>query len=75
MTVFNLQKNQSARITQMDVYGAPQRRLFSLGIVVGAKIKVISFSLFKSAVLISCGAIRLSMRKDFAKLIRVDGCE
>lgn len=72
MTVFNLQKNQEARVVGINVDGAPQYRLFSLGIVVGAKIKLLSFSLFKSAVLVGCGAVRLSMRKDYAEKIEVE---
>ena len=72
MTVFNLKKNTKAKVVAVDIVGAPQYRLFSLGITVGAIVQVLSFSLFKSAVLLSCGAVRVSMRKDYAQKIVVE---
>ena len=71
MSVYDLPKNASAEIVAVNVSGASLIRLNSLNIVKGRRIASLGFSLFKSSVLILCGAVRLGMRKSFAKKIEV----
>lgn len=54
MTLFDLKKNESAIISAINFGGAAHARLLSLGVKEGENIKILSFSLFKSAVLVSC---------------------
>ena len=74
MGVFILKKGQSANITMVAVDGAAGQRLRSLGVVKGAKITVIGYSLFNSSVLILCGYNRIALRKSVAKRIGVEAC-
>lgn len=71
MKVFDLEMGQTAKITRIDLDGSALERLNSLGVAVGGKIEVISFSLLKSSVLISCGAVRVGLRKSLAQKIEV----
>ncbi len=75
MSVFDLSVGDSAYIKNCNLTGSASSRLNSLGIVAGKKITVLSVSLFKSSVLIGCGAVRLGLRKAIAKLIEVEKCE
>ncbi len=74
MGVFILKKGQSANITMVAVDGAAGQRLRSLGVVKGAKITVIGYSLFNSSVLILCGYNRIALRKSVAERIGVEAC-
>ena len=74
MGVFILKKFQSANITMVAVDGAAGQRLRSLGVVKGAKITVIGYSLFNSSVLILCGYNRIALRKSVAERIGVEAC-
>ena len=74
MSVFDLNKGESAIIRSCGVTGSTLSRLSSLGITVGKKVTVLSFSLFKGSVLISCGAVRLGIRASIAKKIGVEKC-
>lgn len=74
MSVFDLKRGDKAKITGCSVTGNAYLRLASLGIAVGEIINVLAFSLFKSSVLISCGAVRLAMRKSLAQSITVELC-
>lgn len=74
MSVFDLSVGDSAEIMGSNLSGSAAARLSSLGIVAGKKITVLSFSLFKSSVLISCGAVRLGLRKSLAVNIEVEKC-
>lgn len=74
MSVFDLKKGESGIITSCNLSGSSLSRLNSLGITVGRKITVLSFSLFKSSVLIGCGAVRLGIRAALAKNIGVEKC-
>ena len=74
MSVFDLSKGDSAIIKRCTVNGSASTRLQSLGITVGKKVTVLSFSLFKGSVLIGCGAVRLGIRASLAKLIEVEKC-
>ena len=73
-SVFNLRQGESGKILSVNISGNAAVRLNSLGITVGKKITVLSYSLFKSAVLIGCGAVRLGIRKSLAKQIEVEKC-
>lgn len=73
-SVFNLKKGESGKILAVNITGNAAVRLNSLGITAGKKITVLSYSLFKSAVLIGCGAVRLGIRKSLAKQIEVEQC-
>lgn len=74
MSVFDLCAGDSGIIKSCDVTGSASARLSALGIAAGKKITVLSFSLFKSSVLIGCGAVRLGIRKSLAKRIGVEKC-
>lgn len=74
MSVFDLCAGDCAYITDCNLGGSALSRLASLGIVKGKKITVLSFSLFKSSVLIGCGAVRLGIRKSLAVKIGVEKC-
>lgn len=71
MTVFDLKKGQSANIIAVKADGSLKARLTSLGIVEGARVEFIGFSLFKSSVLIACAAVRVGLRKNTAQKIEV----
>ncbi|MDE6104683.1 MAG: ferrous iron transport protein A [Clostridia bacterium] len=72
--IYALKQSECGKITKIDVTGNAAVRLSSLGITVGKKITVLSFSLFKSSVLIGCGAVRLGLRKSLAVRIEVEKC-
>ncbi|MDE7181990.1 MAG: ferrous iron transport protein A [Clostridia bacterium] len=72
--IYALKQGECGKITKIDVTGNAAVRLSSLGITVGKKITVLSFSLFKSSVLIGCGAVRLGLRKSLATKIEVEKC-
>lgn len=74
MSVFDLSVGDSGYIKVVNLSGSTAARLTSLGVVVGKKITVLSVSLFKSSVLIGCGAVRLGLRKSLAKNIEVGKC-
>lgn len=71
MTVFNLKKGEIAIIERMNIEGGARSRLSALGIKEGEKIEVLSFSLFRSSVLIMAGAVRVGIRKSLASKIFV----
>lgn len=74
MSVYQLKAGESGEIVKIDISGGAAARLASLGIAVGKRVTVLAFSLFKSSVLIGCGAVRLGVRKSLAKLIEVELC-
>ncbi len=71
MTVFDLKVGECAKLARISCKGAERARLSALGINEGETIEVLSFSLFKSSVLISCAAVRLGIRKSLARQIEV----
>lgn len=74
MSVFDLKKGECAYIKSCNLSGNASSRLLSLGVTAGKKVTVIAFSLFKSSVLLSCGAVRLAIRKGLAQQIEVEKC-
>lgn len=74
MSVYDLKAGERAEIVSIEVSGSGAARLQSLGITVGKKVTVLAFSLFKTGVLIGCGAVRVGVRRDIAKLIGVEKC-
>lgn len=72
MTVFDLNKGEECRVTGIKLTGGAAARLSALGLKVGTRVQVLSFSLFKSAVLVSFGAVRLGIRKKLADAIQVE---
>ena len=74
MTVFDLKPGERGKIVGINISGGAKSRLSSLGINVGETVEILSFSLFKSSVLISCAAVRVGIRKAFAKNIGVEKC-
>lgn len=74
MSVFDLKAGECAYIKGCALSGNAEIRLRSLGIIAGKKVTVIAFSLFKSSVLLSCGAVRVGIRKAIAKSIEVEKC-
>lgn len=73
-SVFDLKCGERAKIKRVSVEGSARTRLDSLGFTAGKQVTVLSFSLFKSGVLIGCGAVRLGLRKSLAKQIEVEPC-
>ena len=74
MKVYDLKTGETGKITAIFVTGVAAARLNSLGITAGKKVTALSFSLFKSSILIGCGAVRLGIRKSVAALIEVEKC-
>lgn len=75
MTVFDLRKGENARVTKINISGSAAARLAALGLKTGTCVQILSFSLFKSAVLLSFGAVRLGMRRPLAEKVEVKrGC-
>ena len=74
MSVFDLKRGESGVIKSCSATGSTLSRLSSLGIAVGKKITVLSFSLFRGSVLIGCGTVRLGIRASLAKGIEVEKC-
>ena len=72
--LFGLNSGESAVISKIEISGNAAARLNSLDVSVGKKITVLSYSRFKSSVLIGCGAVRLGIRKALAVLIEVEKC-
>lgn len=72
MTVFDLKKGEKAKVTAIKLESGGAARLNALGLKIGTCIQVLSFSLFKSAVLISFGAVRVGLRKSLANAIQVE---
>lgn len=75
MSVYDLKAGDEATILSINFAGGAAARLTSLGITCGKSIEVLAFSLFKSSVLIGCGAVRLGIRKSLATQIEVKKCE
>lgn len=71
MTVFDLKKGEVAKIEKINIDGGARARLFSLGIKEGEEIEVLSYSLFRSSVLLMAGAVRVGIRKGLATKIFV----
>lgn len=71
MTVFDLKKGEQAKVTAIRLESGAAARLAALGLKKDTCIQILSFSLFKSAVLISFGAVRVGIRKSLAKAIQV----
>lgn len=72
MSVYNLKAGQSGTIIKINAESGAAARLQSLGITVGKRVTALAFSLFRSSVLIGCGAVRLGLRKNLAVLIEVE---
>lgn len=71
MTVFDLKKGDEAKVTAIKLEGSAAARLTALGLKIGTCVQILSFSLFKSAVLIAFGAVRVGVRKHLAERIEV----
>ena len=74
MSVYDLKKGESGEIISVDVQGAAGERLASLGVVKGAAVVCLDFSMFKCSGLISVGANRIGLRKAIASKIGVRKC-
>lgn len=71
MTVFQCLKGDIKTIAAVNVQGAAAQRLKSMGFVAGKRVTVLGFSFFKSSVLVSCGAVRVGIRRQLAQQIEV----
>lgn len=71
MTVFDLKKGDEAKVTAIKLEGGAAARLNALGLKIGTRVQILSFSLFKSAVLIAFGVVRVGVRKSLAQAIQV----
>ena len=72
MNVFDLKMGEVAKIKRIDLTGSVLERLTALGLKAGEQVEVLSYSLFKSSVLVSCNAVRLGIRKPIALKIEVE---
>lgn len=72
MSVYDLKMGECAKIKRINLSGGAMARLTALGVKVGEIVEVLSFSLFKSSVLISCAAVRVGLRKALATQIEVE---
>ena len=72
MNVFDLKMGEIAKIKRIDLEGSVLERLTALGLKAGEQVEVLSYSLFKSSVLVSCNAVRLGIRKPIALKIEVE---
>ena len=61
MEVFDLKAGETGIIKSIDLSGSARERLTALGINVGERVEVISFSLFKSSVLIYVSYTHLTL--------------
>lgn len=75
MGVYDLKAGESAKIVEINASGSGAARLRALGVAVGKRITVLSFSLFKAGVLIGCGAVRVGLRRKLAGLLAVEKCD
>lgn len=72
MTVFDLKKGDTAIVKKVNIEGSAAARLAALGLKNDTCIKILSFSLFKSAALLNFGAVRLGIRRPMAEKIEVE---
>ncbi len=72
MNVFDLKMGEFATIKRIDLSGGALERFTALGFKAGERVEVLSYSLFKSSVLLSCNAVRLGVRKPLALKIEVE---
>ncbi|MDE5943759.1 MAG: ferrous iron transport protein A [Clostridia bacterium] len=72
MSVYDLKAGESAKIVKIRISGSGAERLNSLGFEEGKIVTVLAFSLFKTGVLLGCGAVRVGVRKELARLIEVE---
>lgn len=77
MTVFDLKKGEVAKIEKINIEGGARARLSSLGIKEGEEVEVLSYSLFRSSVLLAVGAVRVGIRKSLASkiFVKIEGKE
>ena len=71
MTAFNLGAGKSAKIINVTAVGSAAERLAALGFTRGRVITVLGYSILSSSVLLSCGAVRLAVRRSLADKIEV----
>lgn len=72
MTVFDLKKGETGVVERVDLSGGGAARLHALGLKIGTRVQILSFSLFKSSVLVAFGSVRLGIRRSLAQKIEVD---
>jgi ferrous iron transport protein A len=72
MTLVDLNKNQKAIIKKIDATPDLKQRLLSLGIVRGAEVEVVDYSINKSTVEIKVGNTLVALRDSEAKKIEVE---
>lgn len=75
MTVFDLKKGDTAIVKRVNLSGGAAARLAALGLKNDTCITVLGFSLFKSAVLLGFGAVRLGVRRALAENIEAEAAE
>lgn len=77
MTVFDLKKSEVAKIEKINIEGGARARLTALGVKEGEEVEVLSFSLFRSSVLLAVGAVRVGIRKGLATkiFVKIEGKE
>ena len=77
MTVFDLKKGERAKIEKINIEGGARARLTALGINEGEEVEILSYSLFRSSVLLLVGAVRVGVRKSLASkiFVKIEGEE
>ena len=72
--LYALKRGESGKIIKLGADGNAAARLQSLGITAGKTVTVLAYSLFRSSVLISCGAVRVGIRAALARRVEVEKC-
>ena len=73
MNAWQLERGRCAVIKDVRLSGSAAARLHSLGFVRGQKVTAAGRSLLDGSVLLTCGAVRLAVRRSVAEGIEVEG--
>jgi Fe2+ transport system protein FeoA len=71
MNLFDLSVGKSCKIVSVNVDSKAKERLYALNIKVGERATSLSFSTFKSTILVQCGPSRIAIRGEVARHIEV----
>ena len=64
--------NQKVKIKKIETQENVSKRLYEMGLYVGAYVVCVKYSLFKSSILIATATSKLVLRSDLAEKIEVE---
>lgn len=70
--LLDLKCGEIAKIARVTADGGALSRLTALGVVAGAQVEILAYSLFGSSVLVSCASVRVSIRRGLAEKIQIE---